>query len=478
MSRPERVLIALTLALLVWGTFAFGAVYPWAHRPLSLGAIVAGVIGIEFGHRRLAPHRWIFFSLIAIVLIAALQLIPLSQSVLATISPGTDRFLRAYDLRYVLGVATGPDGEPMEIPVSHALSIAPAATVMAIGLLGGFIVLLAGLLRGLTRDSVLTLARGIVWIGTLVALAGILQKLILGDDPSLGMKIYGVWAPDFKLTTPFGPFINKNHFAGWVLMVLPLAFGLVMGAVDEQRGAIGRGLRRHLVWLSTPDAGAVSLIVVAGALMTLSLVMTRSRSGLLCLALLLVAAAITAGRRLDSRGSRIALVALLSVVVVAPLAWAGTDTAIARLAAEPSSVQLRLHIWKVAAAIFHDFALFGSGLNSFSVAAIQYQPPGPLHYQEAHNDYLQLLAEGGLVIGLCALVAILFAADGIARRFSRDDDRTENYWVRAGATLGLVAIGAQSLVEFSLQMPGNALLFTLLLAIALHSPARPRSARS
>ena len=478
LSPSEYAIVALTLVLLAWGTFAFGAVYPWAHRPLSIGAVIVGVVGLEFGRRRLGPHGRIFACLIAIGLLAAVQLIPLSQRMLATLSPGTDQFLRSYDLRYALGVVTGPDGEPMEIPIRHAISVAPVATLQAIGLLGGFTVLLAGLLRALTRDSVLTLTRGIVWMGVALAVVGVVQKMVLGDDPFLGMKIYGFWAPRFKLTTPFGPFVNKNHFAGWMLMVLPLAFGLMMGGLEEQREAIGRGFRRHVLWLSSPEGGHVTLMVGAAVLMTLALVMTRSRSGLLCLAVVLAVTAMTAGRRLESRGSRVALVALLSLVVLVPLTWAGSDTAIARLGNAPGAVALRKDIWQVAIAMFRDFPILGTGLDSFGVAAIVYQGGGPQHYQEAHNDYLQLLAEGGLLMGVVALLAIAFTVAGVNRRFRRDDDRIENYWVRAGATIGLVAIAIQSLVEFSLQMPGNALLFTVLLAIALHSPARPRSAHS
>ena len=76
LSPSEYRLVVLTLLLLSWGTFAFGAVYPWAHRPLSIGAVIVGVAGLEFGRRRLGPHRGLFLCLIVIGLLAAVQLIP------------------------------------------------------------------------------------------------------------------------------------------------------------------------------------------------------------------------------------------------------------------------------------------------------------------------------------------------------------------------------------------------------------------
>ncbi|PYR81662.1 MAG: O-antigen ligase domain-containing protein, partial [Acidobacteria bacterium] len=83
---------------------------------------------------------------------------------------------------------------------------------------------------------------------------------------------------------------------------------------------------------------------------------------------------------------------------------------------------------------------------------------------EAHNDYLQIAAEGGLLIGLPALAAAGIFAIEVRRRFRRD----ANYWMRAGAVTGLMCIALQSLVDFSLQMPGNAALCAVLCGMALH----------
>jgi O-antigen ligase len=93
------------------------------------------------------------------------------------------------------------------------------------------------------------------------------------------------------------------------------------------------------------------------------------------------------------------------------------------------------------------------------------------HYTAAHNDYLQLAAEGGLLVGIPAIWVFVVLCRSIRRRFLEQTDDAETYWIRIGAVTGLVAIALQEVVDFSLQIPGNALLFGVLCAIAIHSPS-------
>ena len=96
---------------------------------------------------------------------------------------------------------------------------------------------------------------------------------------------------------------------------------------------------------------------------------------------------------------------------------------------------------------------------------------------EAHNDYLQLLVEGGWLVTVPALVLIGLFAREVRRRFREGlDDRT-GYWIRLGAVTGIIAIAFQEIVEFSLQMPGNAALFTVLCAIAVRRASVKKAAR-
>jgi len=124
--------------------------------------------------------------------------------------------------------------------------------------------------------------------------------------------------------------------------------------------------------------------------------------------------------------------------------------------------------------IIRDFPLVGTGFNTYGIATLFYQTTIPeAHLNEAHNDYLQLAAEGGLLLGMPIVVAVMIFVCEVYRRFREASDEVTRYWIRAGAVTGLVAIAFQSVGEFSLQMPGNAALFTVLCAIAIHKSRPP-----
>jgi O-antigen ligase len=459
------IVIGATLLLVAWGCFAFGGVYPWAYAPLIAGSAVVGLIGIVTGGRPLlSSNRVLLAALLGIAVVAGLQLIPMPFMLLARISPATLDFVRHYDLRFAIGDQSGASA-----PLRHAISIAPEKTVLFLALFAGPLLLLAGLVRTVSRTAATRMARGVAFIGLALAVVAIVQKAVLGDQVYDGMRIYGFWRPEFLLTTPFGPFVNKNHFAGWMLMAVPLALGLAMAQASGPHGA-PRNAASFLVWLSEPAGGRFLLYLIAAVIMALSLVMAGSRSGLGCFAVAICGAAAWTTRR-QSRGVMIgAIVAAVALVLVA-LQWAGSDAALQRFGGDSDSLGMRLSIWRLSAALVRHFPLLGTGMNTFGTAMIVYQPPAEAHYNEAHNDYLQLLVEGGFISFALVLVAIGGVIVAIRRRFRAGDDGPDARWVRIGATTGLVAIGLQSLVEFSLQMPGTAALFAVFLALALYVPA-------
>jgi O-antigen ligase len=313
----------------------------------------------------------------------------------------------------------------------------------------------------------------LIALGVLVACIGIVQKAVLGDDPWGGMKIYGFWAPRYKLTTPFGPFVNKNHYAGWMLMAIPLGVGYVLGLAGSGFAHARPAWRDRLLWLSSPDGGRLQLAAGAVVVMGAALALTRSRSGLACFVLALAAAAVSAARAQRSTRARLTVAGGLALLVAGSILLANVDLA-SRFTSGSESVELRRQAWRDAFSIMRDFPLTGTGLNTYGRATLVYDTaPTDLHFQEAHNDYLQLAAEGGLLIGLPALLAALACVRGVRRRLAADRHDPIAYWLRFGAATGIAAMALQSTVEFSLQMPGNAVLFVVLCAIALHSSSTP-----
>lgn len=473
-----RVLLSGVVLLIAWGALAFGAVYPWAYTPLLLAAVLLGVSSWWFGRgvEEHSVHRTLLWLLLAIGLATCLQLVPLPAAVRARVSPATEDFLRATDIGYRAAEELRLQGNPLAqtlMPATRPLSIDPAATWRGLAFFTAFAVLLGGLTRFFGRTGIGSLARAVVGFGVLLATIGIVQKAVLGDHAFEGMKIYGFWQPRSLLTTPFGPYVNRNHFAGWMLMALPLALGYFFGLADRGLRRGKPGLRNRVLWLSSSEGGQLQLAAFAIVVMSVSLIMTKSRSGVGCFVLTMVIAGLLAFRRQRSRAARGAIVAAMAALLLLPLAWANTDLG-SRFRSDDPSIALRRQAWSMTARIIGDFPLVGTGLNTYGAAALRYRAglAGP-HFQEAHNDYLQLLAEGGLLLGIPAVFATLAAVRVLRRRLRDDSNQPLTYWLRAGAAMGVAAIALQSLVEFSLQMPGNAVLFVVLCAAALHRTPLP-----
>ena len=116
-----------------------------------------------------------------------------------------------------------------------------------------------------------------------------------------------------------------------------------------------------------------------------------------------------------------------------------------------------------------DFWMTGVGVGAYQRGMLVYQQSkGLFYFNHAHNEYLQLAAEGGALLCVPAGVMVLSGLRLIGRRLSAD--RSPVFWIRAGAASGLLAVAFQSVWDTGLRMPANSLLFGSLAALALHQP--------
>ena len=455
--------IPSAIALAAWGAVSFGAVYPWGYLTLAIGSAALCVALLADREVRARASQHPLLVPFAVVLGAmALQLVPLPPALLHWLSPSAPALLGQYEIGYFAG------------STFHPLSIQPAATVIALTLCFVLAQLLVVMTSTLERVGARRLAAGLVVLGFVVALVAIVQR------PLFAGRIYGFWQPE-QGGRAFGPFVNPNHFAGWMAMALSLTLGVVCGQIAGAMPRRARSWRDYAAWASSREASGLMLAMTAALVMGLSLVLSLSRSGIVCFLLAALAAGLVVFRR--QRGARRVLaVSFLAALVAGSFVWAGPST-VAREFGETgraedaaplaSAVATRLGPWSDAVFTARAFPAAGTGVNTYGAAMIFLQRYDlESHYDAAHNDYLQLLAEGGVLVALPALWAGVVLVRTIRRRFAHDG--METYWIRAGAVTGLAAIALQELVDFSLQMPGNAMLFLLLCAIALHrAPARP-----
>lgn len=439
---------------MAWSLAAFGAVYPWAAMPVVAGSVVLAVaVRPRLGGTALL--RWLDLPLGVVAALALATLVPLPPAAVDRLSPHLAAFNAAY--RVDAGLAS-----VQSVRGARPLALSPASTAYACLVAGAVLLLFWTCRSALEHGGARRIARGIAWLGLAASLLAIVQRAV---SPG---RIYGWWTPLEPGAQPFGPMANRNHFATWLLVALPVAVGY-LAAHFQSHARHWRGPAGVMRWLRRFDTRAIWL-AAAAAFMLVALVQSRSRAA--------AGSLIVAGlfgfwvrRGAPSAGARWAVILFLGVASAALAAWANLGMLLQRfddLAIEGASG--RLVIWRDTLTIIRDFWVAGVGLGGYATAMVVYQSTArEVFFNHAHNQYLQLATEGGLLLTLPAAVAVV--AFWRAARAAMAADRSPMWHVRAGALAGIVGVAVQSLWESGLLTPANAVLLAVAAALAVHRPA-------
>lgn len=405
---------------------------------------------------RNSPTRALDRRLLVWLAATVLQLAPLPRALLSVISPAALELERAFSL-------VAPDG-------ARSLSINLQDSGAAVLLLGALVLLFVTARRTFDAGGVRTIARIIAVTG--LVLAGI----ALAQNATARGLMYWRFAPSREGAYPFGPFVNRNHFATWAMMAVPLCAGyLAAHAAAHPQHAAASWRSRVIAAL---DARAW-MLVATSLLLIVATAASLSRSGLVGLAMAMVCAVLLMRRSAAAPQGRsrrtAAYFGLLSVVgTLGILTLVGPGAIAGRFGATGVALADRLAIWHDTLPVARDFWLTGTGVGTFQTAMAVYQRSKPeVIFNQAHNHYLQVAAEGGLLVGIplwLALSAFLKAAWNRLRA-----DRSPMYFLRAGAASGLAGVAVQSVWETGLTIPANAALAAVLAAIIVHGPSRAGS---
>jgi hypothetical protein len=439
-TRRSHRLQALAVVAVPLGTLAaVGGAYSSATLPVLAAAAAAFLIsGARVG---VGANRRLDWALVALVAGAALQLAPLPASIVDAISPSVN------DLRTALYFAAAADGQP--------LSVNPHLTRAGVASLASALLVFWAAREVFGRGGTRRAARAIAWAGFAVVLVTLIQR---ATSPNL---LLWTWTPADRESQPFGPFVNRNHLATWLLMAASLTAGYLVSHTQAITSSYTSLRLRIRDWLADGNG-----LVLAGALlaMVVGLAATLSRS-----AILGALAALTLGGRAAGGGRRATtrLVAGSLAVLLLWGVWVNRNALASKF--DGSGAVGRPVIWRQTLPVMQDFWLAGTGIGTFGPAMLRYQTQArDVHFNQAHNEYLQLAAEGGLLLVVPAALA-LAAGLSAARRRLRDDTRAM-VWTRLGAAAGLLGVAVQGLFETGLRVPANALLAAVLAAIVLHEP--------
>ena len=477
-ARALQVLLEAALWLVVAGSvLAFGSVHAWAYSILWVACFTTAAIALAHGlsvsglRRRLGANRVAFHVSGRWLVIeprpgdrALGWSIELAEPALPRgplLVPGLA--LLALALLQLAPLAGGP------------ATLAPEATRRGIAFVLAFLLLHeAAAAAFVSRPAQRRFRRVVAWLGALVSLAALVQ---LASGTRL---VYGFFEP-LEGGLPFGPFINRNHFAGFMLLAIPVALSLLADAARAYVRRVGDrpNARRFLVGLQTPEGTSLLYAALPPLLGIAALLASTSRGGILAFfaALALAAAGVRAG------GGTPAWAAALVFTAVA-LTWFGLERLELRFLHGWDDAPGRTVVWRESLqamegrrwATGYGFNAFAEALSRVpawtlprgatpwpeavrvplaSGARFGYRAPGDLPgllwYREAHSDWVQLLVETGvpgLLVGLWAALCALAAA-------RRDP------WLFAA----LAGVLMHVFVDFDLQIPAISALFVCLAAL-------------
>ena len=435
----DRVIFYGLIVLIVLTAIPYGSVAPWSKAILECSVFLLTLLWIIQGF---LTGSWGAVKLRLVAPMAALVGLAILQSLVwsQVDAAGTS-------------VGTSLSADPFE---SRIFVLRTAALVLAAVLLIRFTS---------SRSRLGILVHAIIGVAIMSALFGIARQA-LQHTP-------GFFLPRLRPSIGFAQFINKNHFA----FLMEMAMGLVLGV------ALMRARHKE----------RIPLYLAALLVMWAALVLSVSRGGLMAMSAQLVFAVLLfvnsrrqrTGNTSEAVPSRFAwtrslpvkivMAGVLVATIVAGIAWLSGDqlvTGVESAAAEIARVdRTELHegarrrdIWRASWLMFRAHPIAGAGLGGYWAEIPRYhEASGVTTPQQAHNEYLELLASAG-IIGAGLLIWFFIALIKQARENLRDSEGFQRA-ASLGALVGLAGVGVHSIVDFGLHVPINGLVFVALLAI-------------
>jgi putative inorganic carbon (HCO3(-)) transporter len=448
-----RVLFWAFLAIVAWAPLPLGSNRGWAWGLLTAAIFLLCAAWIIARACDKVPmpeplkRAWpVLALLVAWIGYQMLHIIPMPQSWVAAISPDAGAAFAAVR-------AYNPDGYA-------TLSVDPYASkgalLKSLAWAGVFFLTLA---LASSRKRVKLLAYVIVFAAVAQSIYAILMHLGGATTEYFGAVI-------FHGASASGTYVNRNHLAGFLEMSLAVGIGLLIASLRETGSRSWREFFRRSLELVFSSKIRLRLYL---CIMVIALVTTHSRMGNTAFFSSLAIAGVI-GLALSRHATRGTVVLLASLIVIDLLivgSWFGVEKLAARIEQTTAQdVKEREEPAAYAMKQIEDYGWVGSGMGTFYVVFPRYRAENVAYFfDHAHNDYAQFAAEGGYIgIGILGLFVALSLAAALLAQARRRDPLMRG--MSFASIMGVAAILIHSTVDFNLQIPANALLFMVLLALA------------
>ncbi|MDY6904872.1 MAG: O-antigen ligase family protein [Thermodesulfobacteriota bacterium] len=452
--------------LLIFAPLAFGSVESWALFLLILfcgASLVIYLLECWRGNQ----HLYRVPGLVPLLCIAGfmvLQVLPLPAGILRFISPNTLDIWQS---------TAGLFADATAWPLSLSLKGTIVETARFFLCFGGYVLAVQLLSeRTMFKRTLLIMA----CFGGVFAFFAIVQS-IFTTDHALWFRYVPVNA------MVFGSYVCHNHYAGLMEMLIPVSLALAIAHRPlRQFGPFKEKLIGFFEERKTP---VFLLLCFCTVIMVVSVFASLSRGGMvsMCASLVIFGVALVINRRtrrvvIGRKG--VALFAMIVLLGVSWFGWSRIDLRFGELPVLPTDEHSisRLNYWRDSLALLRAFPVAGTGMGSFQTVFPAYQSffSADTVIAHAHNDYLELLAEGGLTGGGLFLVLLTVILVTTRNRLKIRRDRF-SILICLGAGAGITAILIHGLVDFNLRIVANAFYFSIFFALmvtAAHTRLRKK----
>ena len=314
-----------------------------------------------------------------------------------------------------------------------------------------------------------------LWLGVLMG--GAVSFLGVAQHLSGTTKIFWFWESEFG-GGPFATFPNRNDFAAYINVLIPIAVVLLFAGWEERRKTRGPSVLAGLepqFWAGLVTAFSRVLLWLSLVVMTTGLFMCGSRGGAIGLGASIGTLSILLAASQRGRRRLAGLIFAVTILVSLALFISGEET-ISRFMRLTSERRDRLWIWRDTIKVIRDFPLVGTGLDTFLSIFPVYKtnPTTSRLINHAHNEYLQMLLEMGIA-GTAAVALAVVMVFGRFVRFARSRAGHTGWWCVVGILSGLAGVMANGIFTLCIRVPANLYLIAVVTGVGMACVAEPRS---
>ena len=445
------------LGVIIFSPLPAASVHEWSILVIQLSVLVMMAAYIVMRQRPQSNEllslslKWPRYLFLGLFVFLFIQIIPLPNFIVKIFSPNTYSFQKIYSADF-----SRIKFMSFSLIPSHTLQ--EGLELLSYFLLGFLIV------KTVTRRrQIMRIFSVLVVMGVFEAFYGLFELYNKNPRILFYKKIYG-------LDSVSGTFVNRNHFSGYLEMVIPLAIGLILARINLS-SLSGLKWRQKLLRLSEKGVSTNLMIFAGIIIMSLAIIFSKSRSGVFLLVLTfilffeLTVLYFGRARRQQQFIKNFLKVSFLIITFIS--LYIGIGATIERFTLDKLLHEGRPLYWSNVTPITGDFPLFGTGLGTFASVYPAYEESGPArHLSHAHNDYLEYLSELGIVGLILLLGGVLFmvVSPFLIWRMRR---HPEVKGLALGGIVASVAILIHSITDFNLHIPANMVLFTVVLSLTM-----------